>query len=106
MVTDYGAVALFYDEHPHTAENAWRRALRDIANRYGCEASPHVQATERSDYRKHESLLFDSPFNRLEHAGIFIKREIGANEIVGLAFSMSTTAPQKLGERAAAFEAE
>jgi len=106
LITGDGAVALFHDEHPRTAENAWRRALRDIANRYGREASPHVQATERPDYRKHESLLFDSPFNRLEHAGIFIKREIGADEIVGLAFSLSTTAPQKLGERAPQFEAE
>lgn len=106
LVTQDGAVALFHDEHPHTAENAWRKVLRDIANRYGREASPHVQATERPDYRKHESLLFDSPFNRLEHAGIFIKREIGADEIVGRAFSLSTTAPQKLGDRAAAFEAE
>lgn len=106
LVTHDGAIALLHDEHPHTAENAWRRALRDIANTYGRATSPHVQAVERPDYRKHESVLFDSPFNRLEHAGIFIKREISADEIVGLAFSLSTTAPQKLGDRADQFERE
>jgi SAM-dependent methyltransferase len=106
LVTADGAVALFHDEHPHTAENAWRRVLRDIANRYGRETSPHVLDSERPDYRTHESVLFDSPFDRLERAGIFVKREITADQIVGLAFSLSTTAPQKLGDRATRFEAE
>jgi 2-polyprenyl-3-methyl-5-hydroxy-6-metoxy-1,4-benzoquinol methylase len=106
LVTGDGAVALFHDEHSQTAENAWRRVLHDIANRYGREESHHVQARNSTGYRKHESVLFDSPFNRLEHAGIFIKREIMADQIVGLAFSLSTTAPQKLGERTAQFEAE
>ena len=106
LIARDGAIALFHDEHPHTAENAWRRVLRDVANKYGRAGSPHVQATERPDYRKHESVLFDSPFNRLEHAGIFIRREIDTDHIVGLAFSLSTTAPQKLGDRAGAFEAE
>jgi SAM-dependent methyltransferase len=106
LIADDGAIALFHDEHPRTMENAWRRVLQDIANRYGREESHHVQASRRADYRNHESVLFDSPFDRLEHAGIFIKREVTADEIVGLAFSLSTTAPQKLGDRAPVFEAE
>jgi SAM-dependent methyltransferase len=106
LITPDGAIALTHDEHPATAENAWRRILHDVANRYGRGESHHVQARNTGDYRKHESVLFDSPFNRLEHAGIFIKRELTADDIVGLAYSLSTTAPQKLGERAAAFEAE
>jgi SAM-dependent methyltransferase len=106
LITRDGAIALFHDAHPKTAENAWRRVLRDIANKYGRTASPHVQETERGDYRTHESMLLDSPFNRLEQVGVFIKRELTADEIVGLAFSLSTTAPQKLGDRAPAFEAD
>jgi SAM-dependent methyltransferase len=104
LVTADGAVALFHDEHPQTAENAWRRIMHDVADRYGRQDSHHVQVRGQSGYRKHESVLLNSPFNRLEHAGIFIKREMTADDIVGLAFSLSTTAPQKLGERAAAFE--
>ncbi|HEX3673556.1 MAG TPA: methyltransferase domain-containing protein [Rhizomicrobium sp.] len=106
LITPDGAVALTHDEHPATAENAWRRILHDVANRYGRGESHHVQARNSGGYRKHESVLFDSPFNRLEHAGIFIKRELTADDIVGLAYSLSTTAPQKLGDRAAAFEKE
>jgi SAM-dependent methyltransferase len=106
LITPDGAIALTHDEHPATAENAWRRILHDVANRYGRGESHHVQARNSGGYRKHESVLFDSAFNRLEHAGIFIKRELTADDIVGLAYSLSTTAPQTLGDRAPAFEAE
>ncbi len=52
-------------------------------------------------------MLFDSAFNRLQNTpGIFLKRELTADDIVGLAFSLSTTAPDKLGARKDAFEAE
>jgi ubiquinone/menaquinone biosynthesis C-methylase UbiE len=106
LVRPDGAVALFHDEHPATAENKWRRVLHDVANRYGRQESHHVKDRNGAEYRKHVSVLFESVFNRLEHAGIFIKRELTADAIVGLAFSLSTTAPQKLGERMAAFEKE
>jgi SAM-dependent methyltransferase len=106
LVTPDGAVALFHDEHPATAENAWRRVLHDVANNYGRGESHHVKDRNSGGYRKHESVLFDSVFNRLEHAGIFLRRELTADDIVGLAYSLSTTAPQKLGDRAPAFEAE
>ncbi len=106
LIAPGGAIALLHDEHPRTAENAWRLVLRDIGNKYGRESSPHVQAMASPGYRKHESLLLDSPFNLLEHLGIFVKRQITADHIVGLAYSLSTTAPQKLGDRAPAFEKE
>lgn len=106
LVTPDGALALLHDEHPRTAENAWRLVLRDIGNKYGRATSPHVQAVEKPGYRMHPSVLFDSPFNRLESAGIFIRREITTDDIIGLAYSLSTTAPQKLGDRAPAFERE
>jgi ubiquinone/menaquinone biosynthesis C-methylase UbiE len=106
LVTPDGALVLLHDEHSRTAENAWHRTLQTIANEYGRAKSPHIQAVERADYRKHESVLFESVFNRLEHAGIFLKRALTADDIVGLAFSLSTTAPDKLGDRKDAFEAE
>ena len=42
----------------------------------------------------------------LESAGEIVSRIVTDDEIVGLAFSRSDTASQKLGERAGAFEAE
>ncbi|HTQ12454.1 MAG TPA: methyltransferase domain-containing protein [Rhizomicrobium sp.] len=106
MIVPGGAVAMLHDDHPRTAENRWRLILRDLGNKYGRTASPHVQASGRPDYRNHVSVLMDSAFNRLEQVGIFIRREITADDIVGLAFSLSTTAPQKLGAQAAEFEKE
>jgi SAM-dependent methyltransferase len=101
-----GAVALFDDDHPKTAENIWRRILRDLGNQYGRESSPHLLEAGQPDYRSHESWLLTSPFHNLERCSVIIRRKITADEIVGLAYSLSTTSPEKLGERAARFENE
>jgi SAM-dependent methyltransferase len=101
-----GALALFHDTHPRTAENRWRRVLHDISNAYGRAHSPHVQASESPDYRAHEAILLESAFSDVERVGVFIRRELSVDDIVGLAFSLSTTSPEKLGERAVTFEHE
>jgi SAM-dependent methyltransferase len=106
LVTPTGAIALFDDSHPKTVENAWRKALRDIRDRYGHSASPHMKEQASPTYRRHESILFSSPFCEIERAGVIIRREITADEIVGLAFTLSTTSPEKLGDRAEEFERE
>ncbi|HEY1962402.1 MAG TPA: class I SAM-dependent methyltransferase [Rhizomicrobium sp.] len=106
LMTDDGAVAHFDDEHPKTVENRWRGLLRDLGNKYGREESPHVLDTARPEYRNHVSILLDSPFSRLEHYGVFARREITPDDIVGLAYSLSTSAPQRLGDRREEFERE
>jgi ubiquinone/menaquinone biosynthesis C-methylase UbiE len=104
IVTRDGAVALFDDDHPRTAENRWRLKLHEIGNKYGRGESSHVVAREKGDYRTHESYLLDSPFSKLERTGIVVRRELTADHIVGLAYSLSTSSPEKLGDRAAEFE--
>ncbi len=106
MVTADGAVALLHDTHPRTVENNWRRLLHDLGNKYGRGEASHVQARENANYRSHESCLLDSAFDQLERVAIVIKLERTADDIVGLAFSLSTSAPQKLGDRKDQFEAE
>lgn len=106
LIDPGGAVVLFDDEHPRTAENRWLRLLDEVSQRHGAGEAAHLKARKSPDYRRHESILLDSPFSVLESVGVIVSREIGADEIVGLAFSRSSTAPQKLGERAGAFEAE
>jgi SAM-dependent methyltransferase len=107
LVLPNGALALFEDEHPKTAENRWRNVLlEEVGVRYGADEAPHRAARKRPDYRTHESMLLDSPFSVLESVGVIVRREITADEIVGLAYSLSVMAPQKLGDRAAAFEAD
>jgi len=105
-VADEGALAFFDDDHPRTTENAWRFALRDLANRYGRNQSHHIVQANRPEFRSHHALLLDSAFNRLDGISAFVRREVTADEIVGLAFSLSTTSPEKLGDRAKAFEDE
>jgi len=101
-----GAIALFDDEHPRTVENAWRRTLEEIGRRYGRAAEPHIRAREGGTYRTHESHLLGSAFNDLVRISVIVRRTLAADDIVGLAYSLSTSAPQKLGERRTAFEAD
>jgi hypothetical protein len=101
-----GAVVLFHDRHPRTAENRWRRLLQDVSNAYGRSHSPHVREIESNDYRTHESILMESAFSRLESVGVFVRRELTPDDIVGLGLSLSSTSPDKLGTRAAEFEKE
>jgi SAM-dependent methyltransferase len=106
LVTLDGGVVLFDDKHVWTVENLWRAKLRDLGDRYGRLESPNVAAENSSGYRRHESLLMDSPFPALESASVFIRREISADDVVGLAFSLSTSTPAKLGALKAQFESE
>ena len=106
LVAPGGAVVLLHDQQTKTAENAWRRVLHDIGNAYGRGDSFHVRDRESADHNAHESVLMNSAFAHVERFSVFLRRALTADDIVGLAFSLSTTAPQKLGERIGTFESE
>lgn len=106
LVTDDGAVVLFDDEHPRTVENRWRKELTELADRYGRGELSHIVERRSPDYRRHESFLLDSAFPVLDGMSVIARRELSADDVVGLAFSLSTCSLAKLGDRAAEFEAE
>lgn len=106
IIAPGGAIALFNDEHSKTAENHWRDVLYDVAGRYGRDREPIVLQHKSPDHRSHESYLLASRFNVLDGVSVFIRQPITIDEIVGRAFSMSTTSPERLGQRMGAFEAE
>lgn len=106
IIAPDGAIALFGDEHPKTAENVWSDVLHDVASRFGRNEEPVIVERKSRDYRTHESYLLASRFNMLEAISVVIRKPITIDEIVGRAFSMSTCSPEKLGSRVAAFEAE
>jgi SAM-dependent methyltransferase len=106
LILPKGAIALLHDGHPRTAENRWRKVVTDLSDEYGRAGSPHIQERSKETYRTHESFLLRSPFNRLESVGVFVERHLTADDIVGLAFSLSSTAPHKLGDRMEKFERE
>lgn len=106
MVLPGGALVLFDDEIVKTAENRWWTVLDVIAARYGAAAAPHRAARADPNHRSNESILIESPFPILETAGVILRREVSADDIVGLAGSLSVTSLAALGKRARAFEGE
>jgi ubiquinone/menaquinone biosynthesis C-methylase UbiE len=106
IIAPGGAIALFGDEHPKTAENRWNDVLHDVASRYGRNEEPVIRERKSRDYRTHEAYLLASSFNVLDTVGVVIRKPITVDEIVGRALSMSTCSPEKLGEKLGAFEAE
>jgi ubiquinone/menaquinone biosynthesis C-methylase UbiE len=104
MILPGGALALFDDEIPKTAENRWWTVLDDVASRYGAAGAPHRMERADPSHRAHVSILLESPFSRLETAGVIVRRELSTEDIIGLARSLSVTSAQTLGERTAAFE--
>lgn len=106
IVTRDGAVVVLHDLQNRTVENKWHNVLHDLADKYGRADSCHVRARRSPDHRSHESVLMASVFSHVERASVFVRRELNADDIVGLAFSTSTSSPQKLGDKKDQFEAE
>ena len=58
MVEEGGALALFGEDHPKTAENRWYNLLTEVSARYGAEDSIHRQARKDPSFRSpNESIL-------------------------------------------------
>lgn len=105
IVAPDGGVAFFHDAHPDVAENRWFRVLRETADRYTKDA---VHAGERRSgaHRRYEPYLFASAFTQLDGLSVTSRADITMDDLVGRAYSMSSCAPEKLGERRAEFEAD
>lgn len=106
IVTPGGAVAFFHDAHPVLPENEWFKRLCKVGDRYGRSAQPHIAERKALGHRRYEPFLFQSAFSELDGLTVTIRKSISEDEIVGRAFSQSTTSPDKLGAKADAFEAE
>ena len=106
IIAPGGAVALFHDAHPVLPENEWFKTLCKIGDRYGRAAQPHIAERKALGHRRYEPFLYQSAFTKLDGVSVTIRTAITEDEIVGRAFSQSTTSPEKLGDRADAFEAE
>ena len=106
LVVPGGALVLFDDLFPATAENRWRKVLDAVAARYGSEQAPHRAARNSPDYRSHESILLESPFCEMETAGVIVTRRLSLDDILGYADTLSVTTSGMLGEAAAAFRQE
>ena len=106
IIAPGGAVAFFHDAHPVLPENAWFKTLCKVGDKYGRAAQKHIGERKALGHRRYEPFLYQSAFTRLDGLSVTIRKPISADEIVGRAFSQSTSSPEKLGAQADAFEAE
>jgi ubiquinone/menaquinone biosynthesis C-methylase UbiE len=103
IVEPAGAVALFHDSAPAVPANDWRKVLHEIVARYEPKEGTH----QGPDWIRHEAVLLDSAFARLERFGIVERRALDVETLVQRTLSMGSTSPSHLGEKkTAAISAE
>lgn len=103
MIEPAGALALFSDSAPAVPANAWLKVWQDIRDRYEPDTGAHQHDP---NWVRHEAILLDSPFSRLERFGVIERRAIDVETVVQRALSMGSTSPAHLGERMASMVAE
>lgn len=100
LVEPDGAIALFGDRHLEVADNAWRDAYQNLLRAYGAGDETHPKR-KGPEWWHHEPVLLDLPFNRLERIAVIERRRTPVAAFVDRALSMSSTAPDRLGAKAA-----
>lgn len=103
MIEPDGALALFGDSAPAVPANAWQRVWEGIRARYEPRTGPHQHDPS---WIRHEAVLLDSAFARLERFGVVERRAIDVETLVQRALSMGSTSPAHLGGRTADLTAE
>jgi ubiquinone/menaquinone biosynthesis C-methylase UbiE len=90
IVAQDGGVALFHDAHPPVEENGWFKILCDVQARYR-------RSARNGGHKRYEPFLFASAFTQIDTLSVTIRQPLTADDIVGRAFSMSTSSPERLG---------
>jgi SAM-dependent methyltransferase len=104
LIEPGGAVVLFGDTTPELPDNAWRPAWREVVARY---RDPSYERPHRGvDWIRHEALLLDSAFSRLDSVAAIDRRRIPVVALVDRALSQSGSTPARLGDRVAALSDE
>jgi SAM-dependent methyltransferase len=105
MIEPGGAVALFDSTHCDLPENAWYGDYRAVVARYAADDGEHIRR-RTGTWVRHEAFLLDSPFSLLDEISVIERRAVTREQLIDRAFSRSSTAPDRLGGRAAALAAE
>jgi len=105
LIEPGGAVALFHTGAALVPENAWMERFSALRGRYAGE-DPERRQRRGEAWLRHEGVLLASAFSRIEGCFVLERREIEAASLIDRAFSMSSTAPARLGGQAAALQRE
>ncbi len=104
LIVPGGAVVLFADTNPELPDNAWRPAWREVVARY---RDPGYERPHRgADWIRHEALLLDSAFCRLDSVAAIDRRRIPVASLVQRTLSRSGSTPARLGDRVAEMSEE
>jgi ubiquinone/menaquinone biosynthesis C-methylase UbiE len=104
-------IALFHDAHPPVAENGWFEVLCDIQKKYRArsteksseKSSEKSQEKSKGGHRRYEPFLFASAFRQIDTLSVTIRQALSLEDILGRAFSMPASSPQRLGAAKDAF---
>jgi SAM-dependent methyltransferase len=96
LIEPAGAVALFEADHPDVPENAWLADYAALLERHAGD-DPAQAARRTSEWVRHEGVLLDSPFARLERIGVIERRRVPVDRLVDRALSQSSTSRTRLG---------
>jgi ubiquinone/menaquinone biosynthesis C-methylase UbiE len=99
MIEPAGAVALFADSSPAVPPNDWQTTWHEICARYEPKTGAHMHDP---NWVRHEAVLLDSPFARLERFAVIERRAVDVETLVQRTLSMGSTSPGYLGENGTA----
>ena len=99
MIEPDGAVVLFDEEHPGVPENDWHRDYGELLEGYAAD-DPVRSQRKAPGWLRHEAILLDSAFARLQRYCVIERRRTPTERLVDRAFSQSSTSRARLGPRA------
>ncbi|HEY2132845.1 MAG TPA: class I SAM-dependent methyltransferase [Acetobacteraceae bacterium] len=105
MIEPGGAIALFHDSQPDVPDNAWRQEYDAVLKRY-TTGDGRRRGWRATGWVRHEAVLLDSAFSRLELAGAISRRRVPVARLIDRALSMSSTSHARIGDQANAMVAE
>jgi trans-aconitate methyltransferase len=100
-----GTVALFHTHHLEVPENAWVEEFRALCRRYTDDEWRGARH-RGPGWIRHEAMLLQSPFSHLEAAAVVERRVVPSSSLIDRVFSMSSTSPERLGDRIEALTEE
>lgn len=103
IVEHGGAAVLFGDSPIELPRPGWRALVEQLSEEFVPTRASERRERKMND-EPHELVLLRSAFSQLERHGVIINRRLSADDVVGYAYSTSTTSPESLGDRRRIFE--
>lgn len=98
-----GAIALLGERLLDAPENGWRAAWEIVSRKYAAPRAYRRHWTNPA-WERHETVVLRSPFSEIDRVAVTGRRTSNLEDLIGRAYSMSSTSIAFLGDRREAFE--